>query len=351
MFLNNVRHIHSIANVKIKRSVIANYGLSYDRSGVSIDRGNEFVRRIVKFNPTIGGFSGSMPFGDGYLVSSTDGVGTKMKIATVMEKYDTIGIDLVAMSVNDIITCGAKPLFFLDYMATGFLDLDIGETLIKSMNDGCNMSDCVLLGGETAEMPGFYRTGDYELAGFAVGYVAKDKLIDGKSIRKDDFIVGIPSSGIHSNGFSLVRKVINNRRINLHGKCLWKSNDITLGNELLTPTRIYVKEILELVDKINIKGMAHITGGGIPENVPRMFPKNSNLGADIFKGSWHIPAIFKYIQKMGFIKESEMHRVFNMGVGFVLIIDKEDMNKLLEVFPDARVIGMVVQGLKGVEYI
>ncbi len=343
-----IRHINTS---KLLRKSIVRYGMTYDKSGVSIDRGNELVRRIVKLNPTIGGFSGSMPFGDGYLVASTDGVGTKLKIATSMEKYDTIGIDLVAMSVNDIITCGAKPLFFLDYMATGFIDVDIGETLINSMNDGCNMADCVLLGGETAEMPGFYRTGDYELAGFAVGFVDKNNLIDGKNIKKDDFIVGIPSSGIHSNGFSLVRKVINNRRINLHGKCLWKEKDTILGNELLTPTRIYVKQVLELSKKINIKGMAHITGGGIPENVPRMFPTSSNLGADIFKGSWHVPAVFKYIQKMGYIHDNEMHRVFNMGIGFVLVIDKEDMNQLLEVFPDARVIGMVVQGLRGVEYI
>lgn len=341
----------SFAEVKQRKCVIARFGITYDKSGVSIDRGNEFVRRIVKMNPTIGGFSGSMPFGDGFLVASTDGVGTKLKIATAMEKYDTIGIDLVAMSVNDIITCGANPLFFLDYMATGYLDVDIAETLVQGINEGCKMSDCVLLGGETAEMPGFYRTGDYDLAGFAVGQVSQSKLVDGKKIKKDDYIVGIPSSGLHSNGFSLVRKVISNRRINLYGKCSWSDKESTVGNELLTPTRIYVKEIHKLLSKVNVKGMAHITGGGISENVPRMFPKYSNLGADIFKGSWEIPEVFKYIQKNGYVSENEMCRVFNMGIGFALVIDREQMSSVLDVFPDARVIGTVVQGVKGVEYV
>jgi phosphoribosylformylglycinamidine cyclo-ligase len=332
----------TLISAKQQRNVVVRYGITYDKSGVSIDRGNELVRRIVKLNPTIGGFSGSIPFGDGFLVASTDGVGTKLKIATAMQKYDTIGIDLVAMSVNDIITCGAKPLFFLDYMATGFLDVDIAETLVKGINEGCKISDCVLLGGETAEMPGFYRTGDYDLAGFAVGHVNNNNLINGKSIKKGDFIIGIPSSGVHSNGFSLVRKVINNRLINLYGKCSWSEKDATVGIELLTPTRIYVKEILELSNKINIKGMAHITGGGIYENVPRLFPNFSNLSADILKGSWDVPEVFKYIQKNSYISDSEMYRVFNMGIGYVLVINNEDMNKVLEVFPDAHVIGMVV---------
>lgn len=333
------------------RNVMGRYGLSYERAGVSIDKGNELVRRIEKLNPTIGGFSGSLPFGDGYLVASTDGVGTKLKIATAMEKYDTVGIDLVAMNVNDVITCGAKPLFFLDYMATGYLDVDIAEVLLKGVNEGCIISDCVLLGGETAEMPGFYRTGDYDLAGFAVGYVSKDKLIDGTSIKKDDFIVGVPSSGIHSNGFSLVRKVLNNHRINLHKKCPWSHVNSTIGNELLTPTRIYVKEITKLLEKVKIKGMSHITGGGMTENIPRMFPESSNLGAHILKGSWEVPEVFKYIQKIGYINDNEMRRVFNMGIGYVLVIDKDDMNALIDVFPDAQVIGMVVEGVKGVEYL
>jgi phosphoribosylformylglycinamidine cyclo-ligase len=348
MFLKNS---HSIAIKRIKRNVIANYGLTYERSGVSIDKGNELVRRIVKLNPIIGGFSGCLPFGDGYLVASTDGVGTKLKIATAMEKYDTVGIDLVAMNVNDIITCGAKPLFFLDYIATGYLDVDIAEVLIKGINEGCKISDCVLLGGETAEMPGFYRTGDYDLAGFTVGYVKKDKLIDGSKIKNDDYIVGIPSSGLHSNGFSLARKFLSNNRINLYGKCPWSKKEITVGNDLLTPTRIYVKEIMKLLETIDIKGMSHITGGGIPENVPRMFPKHSNLGAHISKDSWDIPQVFQYIHKKGYINENEMRRVFNMGIGFVLVIDKEDVDKVLAVIPDARVIGMVVKGVNGVQYV
>jgi phosphoribosylformylglycinamidine cyclo-ligase len=348
MFVNR---LHSIKTTKIKRNVISHYGLSYERSGVSIDKGNELVRRVVKLNPTIGGFSGSLPFGEGYLVASTDGVGTKLKIATAMETYDTIGIDLVAMNVNDIITCGAKPLFFLDYIATSYLDVDIAEVLIKGINQGCQMSDCVLLGGETAEMPGFYKTGDYDLAGFAVGYVSKDKLIDGSNIKNDDYIVGIPSSGLHSNGFSLARKFLSIHRINLYGKCPWSNKETTVGNDLLTPTRIYAKEVMKLLETVNVKGMSHITGGGIPENVPRMFPKNSNLGAHIIQGSWDIPDVFQYIQKRGYINEKEMRRVFNMGIGFVLVIDKEDVYKVRDVFPDARVIGMVVSGFRGVEYI
>lgn len=349
MYLKSFRNIHS--NVKLKRNVKTHFGLSYERSGVSIDKGNEFVRRIVKLNPTIGGFSGSLPFGDGYLVASTDGVGTKLKVATAIEKYDTIGIDLVAMSVNDIITCGAKPLLFLDYMATSYLDVDIAEAIIKGINDGCIMSDCVLLGGETAEMPGFYRTGDYDLAGFAVGYVRKDKLIDGSKITEDDYIIGIPSSGLHSNGFSLVRKIFNINRINLYGKCPWSKKQITVGNELLTPTRIYVKDVLRLLETVNVKGMSHITGGGILENIPRMFPKHSNLGANILKGSWDVPDIFKFIKKRGYIHENEMYRVFNMGIGYAIIVDKTEIDNVLQVFPDASIIGKVVQGVKGVEYI
>lgn len=351
MFLKNTRHTRNVTNTKVKRNVITHYGLSYERSGVSIDRGNELVRRIVKLNPTIGGFSGSLPFGDGYLVASTDGVGTKLKIATAMEKYETVGIDLVAMNVNDIIVCGAKPLFFLDYIATGYLDVDIAEVLIKGINEGCQMSDCVLLGGETAEMPGFYRTGDYDLAGFAVGYVSNDKLIDGSTIKANDYVIGIPSSGLHSNGFSLARKFLSNNRINLYSKCPWSEKETTVGNDLLTTTRIYVKDIMTLMETVNIKGMSHITGGGIPENVPRMFPKHSNLGVHILKDSWDIPKVFQYIQKRGYINENEMRRVFNMGIGFVLVIDKEDVDQVLEVIPDAMVIGMVVKGFKGVQYV
>lgn len=338
---------------KVNRTTkkVVNYGMSYERSGVSIDKGNEFIRRITKLNPSIGSFSGCIPFGDGYLVASTDGVGTKIKIATIMEKYDTIGIDLVAMSVNDIITCGAKPLFFLDYIATGYLDVDTAEILVRGINKGCKMADCVLLGGETAEMPGFYRTGDYELAGFATGFVKKEDLIDGSQIKKDDYILGVPSSGLHSNGFSLVRKVLNNRRVHLHGRCTWTRKTTLVGTELLTPTRIYVKEVLKLMKKTKIKGISHITGGGMTENIPRIFPRYSNLGAQIMRSSWEVPDVFRFIQKIGYIGDVEMRRVFNMGIGLVIVVDKEGVNSVLEVFPDALVIGMVVEGVKGVRYI
>ena len=342
-----IRQQHTLC----KRNVYKRNAMTYEHSGVSIDNGNDFVRRITQLNPTIGGFSGFVYLGDKVLVASTDGVGTKLKIATAMEKHDTIGIDLVAMSVNDIITCGAKPLLFLDYFATGYLDVDVAETVIKGINEGCNMSGCVLLGGETAEMPGFYRTGDYDLAGFAVGTVDKNKVIDGKTIEKDDIVIGIPSTGVHSNGFSLVRKVLTNRRVPLTSQCPWSDNMTDIGTELLTPTRIYVKEVLELVEKVNIKGISHITGGGMTENIPRMFPKDSNLGVHILRGAWEVPEVFRYIQKMGAVNEKEMRRVFNMGIGLVMVIGHEDMNAVSEVFPDAQVIGMVVEGVNGVEYI
>jgi phosphoribosylformylglycinamidine cyclo-ligase len=353
-----VSHVSSIhatkplcVNKKITRRtpIVLSSGTTYKHAGVNIDNGNEFVRRITKLNPTIGGFSGFVPFHDSLLVASTDGVGTKLNIATAMDKHDTIGIDLVAMSVNDIITCGAKPIFFLDYLATGSLDVDVAEIIIKGISEGCKMSDCVLLGGETAEMPGFYRTGDYDLAGFAVGSVKKDEVIDGKDIKENDFIIGIPSSGVHANGFSLVRKVLSKRRISLESQCSWSNNNETLGVELLTPTRIYVKDMLHLASIVNIKGMSHITGGGMTENIPRMFKNGSGLGVHIMKGSWEVPEVFKFIQKVGYIREDEMRRVFNMGMGMVLAVSEEDVGKVFETFPDAAIIGMVVPG-SGVTY-
>lgn len=351
MLLKHTLGVRNLRTYPRRSNSIVCSGMSYERSGVNINAGNELTKRIVKLNPMIGGFSGSMPFNDGFLVAATDGVGTKIKVASAMDKHDTIGIDLVAMSVNDVITCGAKPLFFLDYFATGFLDVDVAEVVVKGINEGCKLSGCVLLGGETAEMPGFYRSGDYDLAGFAVGFVKKDKIIDGSKIKKDDYIVGVPSSGLHSNGFSLVRKVFTNRRVNLHGKCPWVKRSSVIGYELLRPTRIYVKEVLELMDKVTIKGMSHITGGGMTENIPRMFPKASNLGAHILRGSWEVPQVFNFIQKLGFIHEMEMRRVFNMGIGLVIVVDKNDVDTVLQVFPDANVIGMVVEGVKGVKYI
>lgn len=329
----------------------ARRAFTYERAGVSIDNGNELVRRIAKLNPSIGGFSGFVPLGLDYLVASTDGVGTKLKIAQTIDKHDTIGIDLVAMSVNDIVTSGAKPLMFLDYFATGKLDVDVAEEVIKGIFEGCKMSDCVLLGGETAEMPGFYGTDEYDLAGFAVGIVNKCMVVDGKTIKQTDVLVGIPSSGVHSNGFSLVRKVIQKRRISVFAQCPWADAGVTLGEELLTPTRIYVKELLHALNDlhINIKGMCHITGGGMTENIPRMFALNSGLGVEIVTSSWQTPEVFKYIQANGFISTEEMRRVFNMGIGMVVVVSENEVKSLLNAIPDAKVIGRVIEG-EGVKY-
>lgn len=325
---------------------------TYERAGVSIDNGNELVRRITKLNPSIGGFSGFVPLGLDYLVASTDGVGTKLKLVQMMDKHDTIGIDLVAMSVNDIVTSGAKPLFFLDYFATGKLDVDVAEDVIKGIYQGCKTSDCILLGGETAEMPGFYGTGEYDLAGFAVGIVSKSLVVDGKTIKQGDMLVGIPSSGVHSNGFSLVRKVISDRRINLHSQCPWADTGVSIGEELLTPTRIYVQELLNVLDilHINVKGICHITGGGMTENIPRMFAKNSGLGVEIVTSFWETPEVFKFIQTNGFIAVNEMRRVFNMGVGMVIVVSESDVPSIIKAIPDAKIIGTVVEG-EGVKYI
>jgi phosphoribosylformylglycinamidine cyclo-ligase len=342
-----VNMFHSLTSRQTVRKAF-----TYERAGVSIDNGNELVKRIAKINPSIGGFSGFVPHGIDYLVASTDGVGTKLKIAQTLDKHDTIGIDLVAMSVNDIVTSGAKPLLFLDYFSTGKLDVDVAENVIKGIYEGCKMSDCVLLGGETAEMPGFYGTGEYDLAGFAVGIVNKTLVVDGKTIKQGDMLVGIPSSGVHSNGFSLVRKVIQHRRINIHTQCPWADAGVSVGEELLTPTRIYVKELLNALDTlhINIKGICHITGGGMTENIPRMFAKNSGLGVEVITSFWDTPEVFKYVQANGFITIDEMRRVFNMGIGMVMVVSDSDVPSLISAIPDAKVIGTVVEG-EGVKYI
>jgi phosphoribosylformylglycinamidine cyclo-ligase len=324
----------------------AGEGLSYKAAGVDIDAGEELVKRIQKLNPTIGGFSGLVPFGDSYLVAGTDGVGTKLKLAFDMNKHDTVGIDLVAMSVNDIITSGAQPLFFLDYYATGFLDVDAAEQVIKGIVDGCKQSDCQLLGGETAEMPGFYQKGEYDLAGFAVGAVKKDKVIDGSKIKEGNVMLGLPSSGIHSNGFSLVRKVLEVSGTSLHDTVPWGSQ--SFGEVLLEPTVIYVKKVMELHEKVGLNGVVHITGGGFPENIPRVVPKG--LGVDIKAGSWQVPEMFNWIQKQGNIADSEMRRTFNMGIGLVMMVDEDKVAAVQQVAPDAVVMGKVVQG-KGVTFV
>ncbi|XP_071929270.1 phosphoribosylformylglycinamidine cyclo-ligase, chloroplastic/mitochondrial-like [Coffea arabica] len=300
-------------------------GLTYKDAGVDIDAGSELVRRIAKMAPGIGGFGGLYPLGDSYLVAGTDGVGTKLKLAFESGIHETIGIDLVAMSVNDIVTSGAKPLFFLDYFATSHLDIDLADKVIKGIVDGCQQSDCTLLGGETAEMPDFYAPGEYDLSGFAVGIVKKDSVIDGKNITVGDILIGLPSSGVHSNGFSLVRRVLERSGLSLNDQL--PGGSVTLGKALMAPTVIYVKQVLDIVSKGGVKGIAHITGGGFTDNIPRVFPRG--LGAAIYKDSWIVPPVFNWIQEAGKIDKAEMRRTFNMGIGMVLVIDKEAALRIL----------------------
>ncbi|CAN4121128.1 unnamed protein product [Withania somnifera] len=322
--------------------------LTYKDAGVDIDAGSELVRRIAKMAPGIGGFGGLFPLGDSYLVAGTDGVGTKLKLAFETGIHDTIGIDLVAMSVNDIVTSGAKPLFFLDYFATSRLDVDLAEKVIKGIVDGCQQSDCALLGGETAEMPDFYAEGEYDLSGFAVGIVKKDSVIDGKGIKVGDVLIGLPSSGVHSNGFSLVRRVLKQRGLSLKDQL--PGGTTTLGEALIAPTVIYVKQVLDIINKGGVKGIAHITGGGFTDNIPRVFPKG--LGAIIYEGSWAIPPVFKWIQEAGRIEDAEMRRTFNMGIGMVLVVSPEAADRILGEVQKTSIayrIGEVVKG-DGVSY-
>ncbi|KAI8469430.1 MAG: phosphoribosylformylglycinamidine cyclo-ligase [Monoraphidium minutum] len=322
-------------------------GLSYKAAGVDIDAGDELVRRIQKLNPSIGGFSGLVPFGDSFLVAGTDGVGTKLKLAFDMNKHDTVGIDLVAMSVNDIVTSGAQPLFFLDYYATGKLDVDAAEQVIKGIVEGCRQSGCQLMGGETAEMPGFYQTGEYDLAGFAVGAVKQDRVITGKTIAAGDVVLGSASSGVHSNGFSLVRKVLEVSGTSLYDPAPW-ANGRSFGLELLEPTIIYVKRVIALHDKVGLKGVVHITGGGMTENIPRVIPKG--LGVNIDANAWTLPPLFAWLQEKGGISDAEMRRTFNCGVGLVAVVAKEEVQKALDADPELFVLGEIVEG-SGVKYV
>ncbi|CAI9275157.1 unnamed protein product [Lactuca saligna] len=304
---------------------------------------------IAKMAPGIGGFGGLFPLGDSYLVAGTDGVGTKLKLAFETGIHDSIGIDLVAMSVNDIITSGAKPLFFLDYYATSRLDVDLAEKVIKGIVDGCQQSDCALLGGETAEMPDFYAEGEYDLSGFAVGIVKKESVINGKNIEVGDVLIGLPSSGVHSNGFSLVRRVLARSGLSLKDK-LPGEESVTLAEALMAPTVIYVKQVLDIISKEGskgIKGIAHITGGGFTDNIPRVFPKG--LGALVYNNSWPVPPVFKWIQKAGGIEDGEMKRTFNMGIGMVLVVSKEAAERVLKEGGMVYRIGEVISG-DGVSY-
>ncbi|AIS51769.1 phosphoribosylformylglycinamidine cyclo-ligase PurM [Thermoanaerobacter kivui] len=334
--------------------------MKYKDAGVNIDEGNrlvEMIKPIAKQTMTdnvlegVGGFAGLVEiknYKNPVLVSSTDGVGTKLKIAFMMDKHDTIGIDLVAMCVNDIIVTGAKPIFFLDYFATGKLKSEVAVEVIKGIAEGCKMAGCALIGGETAELPGFYKEGEYDLAGFAVGVAEKEGLIDPNRMCEGDVILGLPSSGIHSNGYSLVRKIFFEEN-NLSVKDFIPELDMKLGEVLLTPTKIYVRSI-EALKGLKIKGIAHITGGGFIDNIPRIVKKG--LSAKIDKGTWEIPPIFKLIQKMGKVEEREMFRTFNMGIGMIVIVSPEEVdeaiNRLGQIGDKVYVIGEIQKGEGGV---
>lgn len=336
--------------------------ITYKDAGVDIDAGDRLVENIKRLAKKtsrpeiisgIGGFgalfSGKFKgYRDPVLVSATDGVGTKLKLAFMMNRHDTIGIDLVAMNVNDIITSGAEPLFFLDYFATGKLNISTAKNVIKGIVNGCEEAGCALIGGETAEMPGIYNQNEYDLAGFAVGVVERKGIISGSSIKPGDSIIGIASSGLHSNGYSLARKVLFDE-LQLKPESRIAGFKKSLGEELLTPTRIYVKTIMALKKRFAIKGIAHITGGGFIENIPRILP--DNYKAVIYKNKWEVSFIFKFIQNGGRFSETEMFRTFNCGIGMVIVVSKGDTNKVITRLKGLRekayLIGEVAKKNKG----
>ena len=313
---------------------------TYREAGVDIDAGDDFVDRIKPlvrstFRPEVladlGGFGGlfrlnAKKYEDPVLVSGTDGVGTKLKIAFMMDRHDTVGIDLVAMCVNDIAVSGAEPLFFLDYFASGRLRVTQAQEVVKGIAQGCREAGCALIGGETAEMPSMYADGEYDLAGFAVGVVDKPKIIDGKTIKSGDAIIGVASSGLHSNGYSLVRRVFFDKA-KLTVTSRLAELDQPLGEVLLTPTRIYARQILALLQEFPIHGIAHITGGGITENLPRVFP--DGMRARINRKAWTVPPIFQTLSTLGQIDREEMYRVFNMGIGLMLIVPQQSVSAVL----------------------
>jgi phosphoribosylformylglycinamidine cyclo-ligase len=334
--------------------------LSYRDAGVDIDAGEELVERIKphvrrslrrEVLGGIGGFGGlfELPlerYRRPVLVSGTDGVGTKLRLAIDSGRHDTVGIDLVAMCVNDVVVQGAEPLFFLDYFASGKLDVDVGERLIRGIVDGCVQAGCALVGGETAEMPGMYHGQDYDLAGFCVGIVEKDAIIDGSRTRPSDVVLGLPSSGAHSNGFSLIRKVLEVTRADLK----MPLQGTPLIDRLMAPTRIYVKALLALIAEVPVSGMAHITGGGLVENIPRVLPEG--LEVVLERGAWTRPAIFDWLQEHGSISDAEMARVFNCGIGMTVHVAAGDAARAIAILADAgqeaAVIGRIESGSRGV---
>ena len=331
--------------------------ISYKDSGVDVERGYEAVRLMKQYVQStyngnvlgdIGSFGGfyQMPkeVKNPVLVAGTDGVGTKLKYAFIANKHNTIGIDAVAMCVNDIVCQGARPLFFLDYFATGSLSPETVATVVSGVAEGCRQSGAALIGGETAEMPGFYPDGEYDIAGFAVGVVDKKKIINGKKIKVGDMLIGIKSSGIHSNGYSLVRKLLGEDKAQL------EKFDSRLGarpiDVLLTPTRIYVRSILSLIEKVEVKGIAHITGGGFIENIPRIFP--AGIGCEIWQRSYEVPAIFKLMQEKAGISDEQIYNTFNMGIGMVVCVSKRNVDKALAALramgEECCVIGKTIKG-------
>ena len=331
--------------------------VTYQESGVDVEAGYEAVKRMKAYAEatfdgnvlqSLGSFGGMYALGDQVLVSGTDGVGTKLKAAFALERHDTVGIDCVAMCANDVVCHGARPLFFLDYIATGKLIPEVAAAIVKGVAEGCRQAGCALIGGETAEMPGFYPVGEYDLAGFCVGQVAREKLIDNSRVKAGDVILALSSSGVHSNGFSLVRKLIPMERPKLDeylpelGK--------TLGEELLTPTKIYVKPVLSLIEHMEIHSIAHITGGGFIENIPRSIPKG--LSARIEKSSVRVLPVFRLLQALGELDETHMFNTFNMGVGMTITLPKSQVSGAIALLSAADVsaypIGEVVSGGEGI---
>ena len=333
--------------------------MDYKEAGVDVEAGRAFVEKIRQnvestFRPEVigglGGFGGYFQLPSGYqqpvLVSGTDGVGTKLKIAHSLNRHDTVGIDLVAMCVNDVLTSGAEPLFFLDYLATGKLEASQLAAVVSGIASACRDSGCTLLGGETAEMPGFYSAGEYDLAGFCVGIVEKSQLLDGSKVQIGDVAIGLASSGVHSNGFSLVRKIIDTQGLNWQD-CPEILDGFSLGEVLLTPTRLYVKPVLELLRSgLDIHAMAHITGGGIPENLPRCLGKGQSVR--IYRESWPVLPIFHWLAQMGSVNAEAMFNTFNMGIGFVIIVPSDvaqlTINQLQSCGINAYQIGEVIAG-------
>lgn len=332
---------------------------SYEASGVNLEAGYEVVSRIKKHVAStnrrgcmgnIGAFGGMFDLGSlGYkhpiLVSGTDGVGTKLKIAFALGRHDTIGIDAVAMCVNDVLAQGAEPLLFLDYVAVGKNRPAVVEAIVAGVAEGCRQAGCALVGGETAEMPGMYAEDDYDIAGFTVGAVEKERLIDCSKVKAGDVLVGIASSGVHSNGFSLVRKIVADNGLDLNEKYEGTGGK-TLGDLLLTPTKIYVKQVHEVLKEVDVHGIAHITGGGFDENIPRIL--SDGLGIEVEEGSWEILPVFRLLEKYGNVPHREMFNIFNMGIGMVLAVDGADVAKTVEILTaageKASVIGKIVEG-------